>query len=361
VEPERRAQLLQGKLRALTTDQFGSETAAGLIPVPYLAGAAAFDEISKRLMVLVEPATVDRDPLDIDPLGPRPPRGFLGGAIVAAARQNATELHLIADGTLLTGDDARRAARCSIATFCWSATGRSVTEIRPSELSSALSFSDLPPDEQPFANVMRSVGAEPVVEQGVLRAEVLGLEVGRVVRDPESDQPYLAVGVGKHDRLAQSMMNGAADPAVALAEAVKSVAAYRIPGVPSHPANRVSRSRWLREILLATPEKVQLSGPTVRIPGTVPIDLKAASVAAFTAFETLPDHENQTAVVVGCAAGVDLDGPTDLLDTAARAGISDVRLVVLAADDFPAIRTLCATLTPPIGVVALVSPLDRPE
>jgi hypothetical protein len=312
-------------------------------------------------MVLVEPASVDRDPLDIDPLGPRPPRGFLGGAIVAAARQNATELHLIGDGTLLTGDDARRAARCSIPTVCWSATGRSIEKIQPSELASALSFADLPKDEQPFAEVMRAAGAEPVVEQGVLRAEVLGLEVGRVVRDPESDQPYLAVGVGKHDRLAQSMMNGAADPAVALSEAVKSVAVYRIPGVPSHPANRVSRSRWLREILLEAPSIAGFTGPTERIAGTVPVDLKAAGVATFSAFKSPAANEDLTPIAIGCAAGVDLDGPTDLLDTAARAGISEVRLVVLANDDFPAIRTLCATLAPPIGVVALVSPFDQPE
>jgi hypothetical protein len=352
LEPERRAQLLQGKLRALTNGQFGESE---LTPVPYLAGAAAFDKQNNRLVVLVEAATVDRDPLDIDPLGPRPPRGWLGGAIVAAARQNATELHFFGEGTLLTGDDARRASRSAIVATCWSIDGRILNIVDPGEIASSLIFSDLPTDEQPFAEVIRKAGAEPIVDQGVLRAEVLGLEVGRVVRDVETDEPYLAVGVGKHDRLAQSMMNSAKDPAVALGEAVLSVAVHRVPGGPSHPANTVSRSRWLREILLSDPALVGFEGPVARVSGTVPVDLKAAGVAAFTA------QKSGAPMLVGCAAGVDLDGPTDLLDTAEKCGLSEVQLVVLNTDDFPAIRTLCATLTPPIGVVTLSSPFSGSE
>ncbi len=357
MEPERRAQLLQGKLRALTNSQFGQSATglAELLPVPYLAGAAAYDEHSGRLVVLVEAAVVDRDPLDIDPLGPRPPRGWLGGAIVAAARRNARELHLFGEGTLLTGDDARRAARSSIAATCWSIDGRAMSVVDPVEAPSELSFEDLPHDEKAFAEVIRSSGAEPIVDQGVLRAEVLGLEVGRVVRDAETDQPYLAVGVGKHDRLAQSMMNSAKEPSAALAEAVLSVAVHRVAGAPSHPANTVSRSRWLREMLVAAPQMVGFEGPTTRVGGTVPVDLKAAGVASLTAKHGGVD------VLIGCSAGVDLDAPTDLLDTAIRLGVEEVKLVVLAADDFPAIRTLCATLTPPVEVVPLSSPFSATE
>ena len=368
MEPERRSQLLFGKLRALTAEHFypqpGVQQLGGPRPeslhlerVPYFAGTAAFDRAASRLVVLVEQAQVDRDPLDIDPLGPRPPRGWLGGAIVAAARCAASELHLIGDGSLLTGDDARRAGRCNVPTHCWSVIGRSLQPVVPAPLSDSLALraDQLPPDEQGFVAVIVAAGAVPVVEQGVLRAEVLGLEVARVQRDLETDRPHLAVGVGKHDRLAQSMMNAAVDPAVALAEAVAAVSVHRKPGAASHPANTVARSRWLREMVIANPARFGFAGPCERVGATIASDLKASGVASLTAVR------NGHPVVIGCVAGVDLDGPTDLLDTAARIGIAQVILLVPTPDDFAAVRVACDTLSPTPGVVPVGSPFAEAE
>ncbi len=369
MEPERRSQLLFGKLRALTTQHFGNSRQADesrqaaetgesqLERVPYFAGTAAHDPVSSRLVVLVEAAQVDRDPLDIDPLGPRPPRGWLGGAMVAAARCGATELHLMGDGSLLTGDDARRAAWCRIPTHCWSVVGRELHPVPPVALADAPADEpdQLAKDEQVFVAMINAAGATPVVEQGVLRAEVLGLEVGRVQRDLETDMAYLAVGVGKHDRLAQSMMNAAVAPAVALKEAVAAVAVHRKPGAASHPANTVARSRWLREMVIADPKRFGFEAPCRRVAATVVSDLKASGVASLSAVM------NGQPLLVGCVAGVDLDAPSDLLDTAARAGFTRVLMIVPSADDFPAVRVACETLSPSPGVVPVGAPFTEAE
>lgn len=354
MDAERRSQLLFGKLRALTVSHFGDVT---LERVAYFAGVAAFDAATQRLFVLVEAAQVDRDPLDIDPLGPRPPRGWLGGAMVAAVRAAATELHLMGDGPLINGEDGRRASRCNIETRCWSVVGRSLVLVEPDPLTNGLAddIASLPPDEQPFVALINATQAVPIVEHGVLRAEVLGLEVGRVQRDPETDQPHLAIGVGKHDRLAQSMMNAAADPITALREAVAAVLVHRRPGAGSHPANTVARSRWLRELVMSSPEKFGFSGPCERISSTVATDLKINGVAHLTA------HRDGMAVLIGCVAGVDLDAPGDLLDTAARVDIRDVFLVIPTADLFPAVRVACDTLTPTPGLIPVGSPFSEAD
>jgi hypothetical protein len=356
MDRERRASLLQGKLRVITATEVTDRAASdAMTPVPYFGGAALFDPITAQLFVLVEASTEDRDPLDVDPLGPRPQRGWLGGAIVAATRISAAKLHLYADGHVLNPDDARRAARCSIPTRCWSVVGRDAKIIDPIKASAPATSEDLPADEQQFIATIENNGALAVVENGVLRAEVLGLEVGRVVREAETDRPHLEVGVGKHDRLAQSMMNSSADPGKTLREAVETVTKLRVPGAPSHPATTASRSRWLREMVIAQPDRFALETPIKRLPSTVPVDLKQSGVSALLA------TQQSRSVVVGCSVGVDLDAPTDLLDIAELEGCETVILLVPDDHDIPAIRTLCASLTPTLTVVTTKAPFGGAE
>ncbi len=355
MDRERRAALLQGKLRALVAEQLGSSAVGELTPLPYFGGTALHDAATSMVFVLVEAAEEDRDPMDVDPLGPRPPRGWLGGAIIAAARANATGLRLYADGHLINEDDARRASRCAIQTTCYSLIGRVASLVVPIDVSPPTTLADLPADEQTFLDVIVGSGAVAVVENGVLRAEVRGLEVGRVIREAETDRPMLQVGVGKHDRLAQSMMNSSTDLAVTLRNAVETVEKLRVPGAPSHPANTASRSRWLREMVITDPVRFGFEAPMVRLASTVPVDLKQSTVAAL-----LANHQSHS-VVVGCVATVDLDAPTDLLDVAHLAGCDRVMLVIPNDHDVPALRTLCATLTPTLTLVTTIEPFTRAE
>jgi hypothetical protein len=340
LDPARRAQLLQGKLRALATEHLGE---AEYEPIPYFAGSAVFDVAHRRVVVIVEAAVVDRDPLDIATDRPRPNRGWLGGALVLAARRDAAEVHCFADNDLLIGEDAALAAPAAIPVTCWRVVGRTAAPIAPEPPAPQVQFADLRADEQAFRSLIEANGALAIVEGGVLRAEVLGLEVGRVLRDAETDEPYFAVGVGKHDRLAQSMMHPGADPAVALRGAVASVLDHRIVGAPSHPANTASRSRWLREMLVVDPARFGFHGPVTRLSSFRNEDLKQSGVAA--ARVDNPTNQKANPVLVGCRVGVDLDAPLELLQHFVPTD-TDVVLVVPAQDVLPALVTLCALLRP---------------
>ncbi len=135
----------------------------------------------------------------------------------------------------------------------WDVQGRNVSIAAASDIVSA----DYAPANgesgaylAAYRDLLRDHGAEPVFEHGVLRGEVLGLEVARVVGD------QLQVGVGRHDRLARAEMYPDQDLGRALDEAVGAVRARRRLGEPRHPANTLARGRWLRSIVCARPELV---------------------------------------------------------------------------------------------------------
>jgi hypothetical protein len=348
MDPTRRAQLLQAKLRALVGEMGSSQSE--LHQLPYVAGTAAIDALTKHCYVLVEAFAEQRDISETDlNAQPRPTQGWMGGALIAAVRAGATHLHVLADDGTLDGHDARRLSRAAMATSMWAAHGRKLTMITPVAARLQPGLGDLSPEQADFLGVIVSAGATPVMEGGVLRAEVLGLEVGRVnVIEADEEGPLevrLEVGVGKHDRLAQSMMNAHAEVSQTLRDAVASVLQHRNAEALPHPANTSSRSRWLRELVIETPSLIDCVGPSVRLSSTVAVDLKRSGVAAVRLRRAGAD------ALIGCTAGVDLDAATDLLDLAAESD-SAVLLVMPERDALPAMVTLCANVTPPIEIVA---------
>ena len=348
MDPAQRAALLGIKLRALISTGWGID-AGTLVPAPFQAGAAAVHAESSTLFVLVEAPTVDRDPMDTgagEDARPRPTRGWLGGALVIASRQQCTQVHVMGD--CLNGNDARRALRSKIAVSLWSVSGRALRPIDAVDYAA----SPLPPaavlalEEQ-----IRAAGAVPVIDHGVLRAEVLGLEVARASVDPDTGEVWLEVGVGRHDRLAQAMMHQGQDPTVALRSAVESIAAHRRHGAMSHPANQLALARWLRQQVAARPSLAGLADDTVLIPvpGTEAPELKRLSPALL--FANSPDD----AVLVACSVGVDLDAAIDAADTATFVGAHRIVLCIPPGDDLPALRTAAATVDVAVQVVVVPS------
>ena len=108
-------------------------------------------------------------------------------------------------------------------------------------------------------------GAEPVVEHGVLFGEVRGLEVCRVVDDPDTGATRLEVGVGAHDREAFQMLHGdVPDRRVAGADrrrsSLPSGSSVRRP----HPLNRLAAERFLRWRLEQDPTLVGAASLSLR-------------------------------------------------------------------------------------------------
>ena len=342
MNPERREALLGVKLRALATTLPGWD--GGAVACRFPAGAAL--RTGTTGFLLVDEAHVERDPTE--PAHSREsPRGWLGGAVIWAIRNRAQDVHLLLD--VVDGADARRATLFHPKLHLWRIDGRILTAVDPSP-----PFVEVPAppiDVLAFAGIIEAAGAEAVVEHGELRAEVLGLEVGRVLVHPELG-PVLEVGVGRHDRLATEMLHQGANSEEVLRRAVEAVRALRI-GMGStkwmlHPANQLQRERWLRTIVCGHSE---LAG--------LPADLALRPVCATrqTALKRPgPAIALGPGVVVACTVGVDLDAVPDAADARLAYG-PDASLVICVpdGDDHPALRDLVGALVHPATLRTVTS------
>jgi hypothetical protein len=192
------------------------------------------------------------------------PERTLGPALVWADRQHVDELHVVVDGP---GDAAATVARqaglfAPPAPHVWAVTGRTVSPAVPQ-----------PPPGQPDApappelvDLLMDAGLEIVAEGGVVRGEVNGLEVARIVHGTTSAgvpiaEPQLEVGVGKADRELTAMVHGELAPVDQLSRVVDIVREHRRPGAPRHPLNQLVPERWLRAVLCRNPG---VAGPSGR-------------------------------------------------------------------------------------------------
>ncbi len=279
-----------------------------------------------------------------------PDAGRFGPALVWALRQGVSRVCVLVEASAGAGRQAaavmaRRAPLFSLPIEVLAVEGRALSPV-----TAAPPLADVPasPSARPLMDVMAAHGVDPVVEYGTVTGEVLGLEVARVVDD------RIEVGVGVHDRQARVGLRPGQDPGCALDEVVALVRRWRRPGARRHPANLISKERWLRAAVLARPS---VAGARLlqRRPPAVPVsDLRMtqAAAAAGTDAEGAP-------VVVVCSTGVDLD----LVPTAADHRLTEgkdgrLRVVVPEGDDYPVTHHMAAALRAPAEVVTV--PRDWP-
>ena len=315
--------LLRAKCRALVRTRWPEAIDAATTTEHDLpGGAAVLDPTSQTAYVLAE-----------DHAG-----RSLGGAIVWARRHQATTLHLLAaaDAPKL----ARRAARFTMPVTIWRIDGTALTEATP-----APSEPDPAPDERtaPFVALFERAGAMPVAEGGILRAEVRGLEVARVEIDETTNEPRLAVGVGKHDRDAQREIRGDRQGFDELFEVVRIVAEHRIAEGAGHAAFHLSAERWLRDVVLRNPDLVHANGDLEPRPSPNPRDDLRAPAPAPAAGSHAETNEP---LLVVCSVGTDLDLVPAATDAAEADGRDPhVRFVVPEGDDLPSTRDLVDLLS----------------
>lgn len=316
-----RAALFQASLRGLVREHWGDgDRTPGTFP-----GGATLREGSRAWVLASEDA--DR---------------ALGRAMAWSRQGEIDDLHLIV--TEAAGANARRAAAFSCPPSVWRSNAEGLIRAEPEPLA------PVPPlaaELQPYVELVRAAGADPVVEHGVLIGEVLGLEVVRVVADETGID--VQVGVGKHDREAQRLVHGDRSPLDALADAVRSVQERRRPGAPAHPANQLAGERWLRAVVVSEPGLVGARRLEPIPPPRPQDDLRLPNPAPAAG----EDIDGRPLVVV-CSTGIDLD----LVPSAADARLSDGRdarlvLVVPEGDDHPVTRDLAAALREPAEVVTL--------
>jgi len=328
VEPGRRAGLLGAKLGALVRAQWHDASGEA---ADFPGGAALVDGSTGWLL------------LDAQPLA------SLGPALVWADRRHLTDLHLIVEADAGVID---RRARCfTNPPGVWEVVGTSLRRATPAPAAAQVAAEPAPA----LAELLVDADIEVVVEDGIVRGEVLGLEVARIVHGTTTagtpiDEPVLEVGVGHADRELTGMLHGNLPPAQQLDRVVEIVRAQRRAGAERHPLNQLAPERWLRATLIADPERIGLTELRAAPPAVPRPNLRGPAVAMAVG----QDHDG-AAVVVACSVGVHLDLVPAAAD--ARAGLApDARLllVVPERDAHPVTRALAARLVAPADLAPLV-------
>jgi hypothetical protein len=278
------------------------------------------------------------------------PERTLGPALVWADRQHVDDLHILVDGPDYAAATVARQSELFAppAPQVWAVAGTALAPAAPA-----------PPARQPDAaappdlvDLLIDAGLEVVAEGGVVRGEVNGLEVARIVQDATTAgipiaEPQLEVGVGKADRELTAMVHGELTPVDQLARVVGIVREHRRPGASRHPLNQLVPERWLRAVLCRAPGIVGIA--TLRpAPGVRPrTNLTERDIAIATG--TTVDGAS---AVVACSVGIALDLVPNAAD--AREALDPSARLLLALperDDHPGTRRLAARLLTPAEVV----------
>lgn len=182
--------------------------------------------------------------------------------------------------------------------------------------------SDARPEHVAVASMFLEVGADVVVEHGVVAAEVLGLEVARVI--DEDGVPTIRIGVGAHDREMFKLVNGATTTIEQLRGVVHTVAQHRRDGAPTHPLNLLAPERALRARVLRDPGLV----------GAKKLNVAEPPVQRENVKDSVPccaiGEDEQGPIVLVFVAGIDLDAVPFAAD--ARSSLApDARLLIVTA------------------------------
>jgi hypothetical protein len=267
----------------------------------------------------------------------------VGRALAWAQRHDLDELHLlVADGA---GVAARRAALFASPPQVWAIDGRALVAAVADPPPTALA----PPAEAlDLVGVLAEAGVEIVVEHGVVRGEVMGLEVARVVVGDDG-AAQIEVGVGRHDREAFAMLHGHLAPRDALVRVAADVRAQRTAGGPAHPLRSLAPERLVRHRLVAEPALVGAASLEPAEPTLARDDLRDVATAVAVGVDA-----DGSRLVVACSSGVDLDLVPAAADArAAHAPGARLVLALAPRDALPVTRRLAAALAEPAQVVEL--------
>jgi hypothetical protein len=246
---------------------------------------------------------------------------------------------------------ARRAGCFAPAPTVWAVDG---SELVPAGEPAPPPAPELAPPAPELAELLVDADLEVLVEGGVVRGEIHGLEVARIVHGTSTagvplDAPLLEVGVGQADRELTAMLHAGLPPTDQLARVSEIVREHRRPGAEPHPLNQLVPERWLRATLLRDPGRIGLAELHAAVPAIPRSNLRDTGIAV--ARGTRPDGR---AVVVACSVGIDLDVVPAAAD--ARAAIDPrARLLVVVPerDAHPVTLALAARLARPAEVIAL--------
>jgi len=323
LDPARRAGLERSRAQAIARDHFALEP-ADVVVAPF--GVSVID--GDRAVVVTSSSDLSA----------------LGGVLVFAARRGLADVAFVSEHH--PGVHARRAARLAPHVAVHQLNGSEIAAATPEPIAAA---HPTPDDVAPLIDVIESTGADVVVEDGIVRAEVAGLEVARVVTGPEGSA--IEVGVGRFDREAGALLHAERPTEATLVDTIRRVEAHRRTGAVSHAVNRIGRSRWLRSVVMNDLGQVGLEAATLVEPVPPRTSLLEARSAA------LVGHDPSGVLnLVMCSVGIDLGVVPEAADLVAVTGAERVVLAMPERDQLPAIRDLAELLPEPTTLVSIDVP-----
>jgi hypothetical protein len=333
-DTERRSRLLSLKLRALVRDHFGHATDAAdtdaLETAPFPFGAALLSSDTVWLLIDDDASRA---------LGP-------AIAWVLSRRTNVSNVHLLAE--VGSGVLARRAQLLNdtISVNVWHAKERDLFQALPEPpLPSVLAATS----HLDFVGVIRTAGADPLVEHGIVVGEVRGLEICRVVDDAHTGAVRLEVGMGAHDREAFALVHGDIPTAEALANVVGSVRIHRADGAPPHPLNLFGAERLMRARAIENPSMVNCVSVVAAEPPVLRTNVKDAVPCV-----AIGEEYDGTRRILVFVNGVDLDVVSFALDAWHRLDrTAHVTVVLREKDKVASIERLAQLGTVPVEVLTL--------
>lgn len=317
-----RSRLLALKLRALLRAQPG-EDADAYATAEFPLGAALVSPA--RTWILVEGGATSC-------LGP----------VLAWSRRHDGPVELVVEAA--PGPVARRARGFDLPVTVWTVESDRLVRAEPAPhgtVRPAPAF-----DPSPFIDDMVAGGVDPVLEDGILRGEVRGLEVCRVVVDESG--PRLEVGIGAHDREAFAMVHAATPVRDALSNVAAAVLAHRVVGAPHHPYNALAPERFARWRVMERPGLIGWSTAAAVDPAVARVNVMDISPCALLG--TGDDGAPSVAVFVH---GIDLDAVPTAVDLALREGTASATVVCRAIDVVDSMRHMARAARPRIGFASL--------
>ena len=329
LESTQKGRLEEARFRAIVRDRFGVDLSA---TDPSAVGHFAFGVSAvcdgRAFVVSSSP----------DP-------AVLGGVLLWVTRAAAARADVVFVRN--AGMHARRLAMLAPEVTVWRLDGADVV---------AAPAAPLPPPVaaatglERFEAMIERCGARVCHEAGILRAEVRGLEVGRVVDG--DDGPVMESGVGRFDREAGVLLQAGRAPEQALAAVVARVAPHRVAGAAPHPIGRLGRARWLRSLVLDDPSLIGLDDAVAVDPITPRVSL-LDDVAA-----TVVGRRAGRRLLAIFAVGVDLGLVPEAADQVLRHEPDEVVFVLPRRDRVAAVVDLWERLPVPVRHVDIDVPWE---
>ncbi len=260
--------------------------------------------------------------------------GALGSAVILASSRGISDVAVLYDDPGAAAAATRRATALRPAPTVRLVQGRDLTQLEPAPLPETQ-----PPIEPPdgFIDLCGWATVDPILEDGIWRGEILGLEVVR------AGDTGIEIGVGRLDREAGLILHADRPPVENLRSVAETVRGVRRRGAGAHPLATLVRERWLRHDLISDPSSLGLTGLAAVDPAEPPSGLRDGVPAAAVGIDPGGDS-----VLVVCSVGVDPDLVPSAADLVLRER-PDRLIVVLP------IRDVLPTVVAAVERIALTS------